>query len=58
MVNLQQSEGLECESQLKYTRPVLFGSFISCISKRTIKTLMRVIDGFKTNKVYYTDTDS
>ena len=38
--------------------PSQLGAFILSNSKRIMNNFIRVIDGFKTNNVYYQDTDS
>ena len=58
IVKLKQDEGLECETHLKYTMPADLGIFILGSSKWVINNFTPEINGFKTNNVYYTDTDS
>ena len=38
--------------------PVPLGSFVLNNSKGFMKNFIREIDGFRTNNVYYTDTES
>ena len=38
--------------------PLQFGAFILADSKRIMNKLIQAINGFQTNDVFYTDTDS
>ena len=51
-------EGVDNEIEDKNTMPSQLGSFILSNSKRIMNNFIRIIDGFKTNNVYYQDTDS
>ena len=58
IVKLKEDDGLDSEIDIKNTMPSHLGSFILSNSKRIMNNFIRVIDGFKTNNIYYTDTDS
>ena len=57
-LKLKQDDGLKWETELKNTMPVPLGSFVLNNSKGFVNNFIREIDGFKTNNVYYTDTES
>ena len=50
--------GLEDEVKKLNTMPLHLGAFVLSKSKRIMNTFIHAIDGFYTNDVYYTDTDS
>ena len=54
-MKLKDDEGLEDEVT---TLPLQLAAFILSNSKRIMTKFMRAINGFYTNDVYYTDTDS
>ena len=58
IVKLKEDDGLDSEIDIKNTMPSHLGSFILSNSKRIMNNFIRVIDGFKNNNIYYTDTDS
>ena len=58
IVKLKEDEGLNSDLDVKITMPSHLGSFILSNSKRIMNNFIRVINGFKTNNIYYTDTDS
>ena len=57
-VKLVMDEGVDNDVEEKNTMPSQLGAFILSNSKRIMNNFIRVIDGFKTNNVYYQDTDS
>ena len=60
IVKLEDDEGVDDFDQAKSvnTMPSLFGSFILSHSKRLMNDVIRQIDGFYNNSIYYGDTDS
>ena len=58
IVKLKDDEGLEGEVKKANTLPLQLAVFILSNSKRIMKNFTHVIDGFQSNDVYYTDTDS
>ena len=58
IVKLAMDEGIDNEIEDRNTMPSQLGAFILSNSKRIMNNFIRVIDGFKTNNVYYQDTDS
>ena len=50
--------GLEDDVKKLNTMPPHLGSFVLSNSERIINNFIHAIDGFDTNDVYYTDTDS
>ena len=50
--------GLEDEVKKLNTKPLDIGSFVLINSKIIMNNFIHAIDGFHTNDVYYTDTDS
>ena len=50
--------GLEDEVKKLNTMPLHLGAFVLSNSKRIMNNFIHAIDGFYTNDVYYTDTDS
>ena len=58
IVKLALDEGVDNDVEDKNTMPSQLGAFILSNSKRIMNNFIRVIDGFKTNNVYYQDTDS
>ena len=57
-VKLIDDEGLEDEVKKVNTMPLHLGAFVLSKSKRIMNNFIHAIDGFCTNDVYYTDTDS
>ena len=57
-VKMKDDEGLEDEVKKVNTLPLQLAVFILSNSKRTINSFIHAIDGFYTNDVCYTDTDS
>ena len=57
-VKLALDEGIDKEIEEKNKMPSHLGAFILSNSKRIMNKFVTVIDGFKTNNVYYQDTDS
>ena len=58
IVELKDDEGLEDEVKRVNTMPLHLGAFVFSNSKRIMNTFIHAIDGFYSNDVYYTDTDS
>ena len=60
IVKLQDDEGVDDYDKAKSvnTMPSHFGSFILSHSKRLMNDVIKQIDGFYNNSIYYTDTDS
>ena len=58
MVKMKDDEGLEDEVKKDNTLPLQLAVFILSNSKRNMNSFIYAIDGFYTNDVYYTDTDS
>ena len=58
IVQLSLDEGVDGEIDHKNTMPSQLGAFILSNSKRIMNSFVEVIDGFKTNNVFYQDTDS
>ena len=55
---MRDDEGLEDEVKKANTLPLQLAVFILSNSKRIMNNFIHAIDGFYTNDVYYTDTDS
>ena len=55
---MKDDEGLEDEIKKANTLPLQLAVFILSNSKRIMNNFIHAIDGFYTNDVYYTDTDS
>ena len=58
IVKLKDGEGLEGEVKKANTLPLQLAVFILSNSKRIMNNFIHAIDGFYTDDVYYTDTDS
>ena len=58
IVKMKDDEGLEDEIKKCNTLPLQLAVFILSNSKRIMNDFIHAIDGFYTNDVYYTDTDS
>ena len=58
IVKLKDDDGLEDEVKEVNTLPLQLAVFIFSNSKRILNSFIQAIDGFYTNDVYYTDTDS
>ena len=58
IVKMKDGEGLEDEFKKANTLPLQLAVFILSNSKRIMNNFIHAIDGFNTNDVYYTDTDS
>ena len=58
IVKLKDDEGLQDEVKKVNTLPLQLAVFILSNSKRIMNNFIHAIDGFYTNDVYYTDTDS
>ena len=57
-VKMTDDKGLEDEVKKLDTMPLHLGAFVLSNSKRIMNNFIHGIDGFYTNDVYYTDTDS
>ena len=55
---MKDAEGLQDEVKRINTLPLQLAVFILSNSKRVMNIFIHVIDGFYSNDVYYTDTDS
>ena len=58
IVKMIDDAGLEDEVKKLNTMPLLLGAFVLSNSKRIMNNFIHAINGFYTNDVYYTDTDS
>ena len=58
IVKMKDDEGLEDEVKKANTLPLQLAVFILSNSKIIMNNFIHAIDGFYTNDVYYTDTDS
>ena len=58
IVKLKDDEGLQDEVKKVNTLPLQLAVFILSNSKRIMNNFIHAIDGFYSNDVYYTDTDS
>ena len=58
IVKMIDDAGLEDEIKKINTMPLHLGAFVLSNSKRTMNNFIHAINGFYTNDVYYTDTDS
>ena len=58
IVKMKNDEGLQDEVKKVNTLPLHLAVFILSNSKRIMNKFIHAIDGFYTNDVYYTDTDS
>ena len=58
IVKLVDDKRLEDENEKLNTMPLHLGAFVLSISKRILINFIHAINGFYTNDVYYTDTDS
>ena len=57
-MKMKDDEGLEDEVKEANTLPLQLAVFILSKSKGILNNFIYAIDGFYTNDVYYTDTDS
>ena len=58
IVKMKDDEGLEDHVKKVNTMPLHLGAFVLSNSKRNMNNFIHAIDGFNSNDVYYTDTDS
>ena len=58
IVKMKDDEGIEDEVKKVNTLPLQLAVFILSNSKRNMNNFVHAIDGFYTNDVFYTDTDS
>ena len=58
IVKLKDDEGLEDGVREVNTMPLHLGAFVLSNSKRSMYNFIHALDGYFTNDVYYTDTDS
>ena len=58
IVKMKDDDGLEDEVKKVKVKPLHLGAFVLSYSKRNMNNFIHAIDGFYTNDVYYTDTDS
>ena len=58
IVKIKDDEGLQDEVKKVNTMPLHLGAFVLSNSKRIMNIFIHAIDGFYSNDVYYTDTDS
>ena len=58
IVKMIDDAGLEDEVKKLKTMPLHLGAFVLSNSKRILNNFIHAINGFYTNDVYYTDTDS
>ena len=55
---MKDDEGLQDKVKKVNTMPLHMGAFVLSNSKRIMNNFIHAIDGFYSNDVYYTDTDS
>ena len=55
---MKKDDGLDDDCDIKNTLPAVLGAFILGNSKRIMNNVIRVINGFHINSIYYGDTDS
>ena len=58
IVKMVDDRGLEDEVKKLNTMPLHLGAFVLSNSKRIMNNFIHAVNGFYTNDVYYTDTDS
>ena len=58
IVKMKDDEGLQDEVKKSQHNAVTPGAFVLSNSKRIMNNFMHAIDGFYSNDVYFTDTDS
>ena len=58
IVKMIDDAGLEDEFKKLNSMPLHLGAFVLSSSKRNLKKFIHANNGFYTNDVYYTDTDS
>ena len=58
IVKMTDDKGMEDEVKKLITMPLHLGDFVLSNSKRLMNNFIHAINGFYTNDVYYTDTDS
>ena len=58
IVKMIDDKGLEDQVKKLFTMPLHLGVFVLSNSKRIMNNFIDAINGFCTNDVYYTDTDS
>ena len=58
IVKMIDGRGLEDEVKKLKTMPLQMGAFVLSNSKRNMNNFILAINGFYTNDLYYTDTDS
>ena len=58
IVKMVDDKGLEDQIKKLITRPLHLGAFVLSIGERIMNNFIHAINGFYTNDVYYTDTDS
>ena len=55
---MKKDDGLDDDCDIKSTLPAVLGAFILSNSERIKNNLIREINGFYNNSIYYGDTDS
>ena len=58
IVKMKKDDGLDDDCDNKNTLPAVLGAFILTNSRRIMNDFIREINGFYSNNIYYTDTDS
>ena len=58
IVKMKKDDGLDDDCDIKNTLPAVLGAFILANSRRIMNEFIREINGFYSNNIYYTDTDS
>ena len=58
IVKFIKDDGLDCDDDVKNTLPSLLGAFILSNCKRNMNKIIREINRFYNNSIYYGDTDS
>ena len=58
IVKLLPDDGLNCDIDANYTLPSHLGAFMLYNSKRNMNNLIGVINGFYSNNIHHSDTDS
>ena len=57
VVKMKKDDGLDDDCDIKNTLPAVLGAFILANSRRIMNKVIREINGFYENNVFYTDTD-
>ena len=58
IVKMKKDDGLDDDCDITNTLPAVLGAFILANSRRIVNEFIREINGFYSNNIYYTDTNS